>query len=56
MYEQSVDLLKNFKQSNDRLNKSIGVETDSTISLKLKSEEYSYNNTLTKLDELIEKL
>lgn len=37
MYDEAVDLLKKFKQKNDSLNKSIGIEHDATIVLKINS-------------------
>ena len=37
MYDEAVDLLKIFKQENDSLNKSIGVDHDSSITLKIRA-------------------
>ena len=37
MYDEAVDLLKRFKQENDILNKSIGVDHDSSITLKIRT-------------------
>lgn len=56
MYDEAVDLLKKFKQSNDNLNKSIGVEHDSSISLKIRAEQTSHSMMLKKLDGILERL
>ncbi len=56
MYDESVDLLKKFKQSNDSLNKSIGLEQDSSIMLKIRAERSSHNIMTKKLDDILGKL
>lgn len=53
MYDESVDLLKRFKLSNDNLNKSIGVEHDSSITLKIRADQQNHNNMTKKLDEIL---
>lgn len=53
MYDEAVDLLKKFKQSNDALNKSIGIEHESSIALKIRGEQSSFNGMIKKLDKLL---
>ena len=53
MYDEAVDLLKKFKQSNDNLNKSIGVDHDSSISVKFRAEQTSHSMMLKKLDGIL---
>lgn len=56
MYDESVDLLKKFKQSNDNINKSIGLEHDSSVMLKIRAERTAHKVMTKKLDEILEKL
>ncbi len=53
MYDEAVDLLKRFKHKNDSLNKSIGVEHDSSINLKIRAEQSAFNSMIKKLDEIL---
>jgi hypothetical protein len=53
MYDESVDLLKKFKQSNDNINKSIGLEHDSSVMLKIRAERTGHKVMTKKLDEIL---
>lgn len=50
MYEEAVQLLKGFKQQNDSLNKSIGLEHHSSITLKIRSEQTALQSIIKRID------
>ena len=56
MYSECVDLLRSFKQNNDRINKSIGIENDRSVDLKIKSEQKQHEIDMNKINELLNKL
>lgn len=56
MYDEAVDLLKRYKQSNDNLNKSIGVQHQSSITLKIRADQHNHMSMIKKLDSVLQKL
>lgn len=53
MYDEAVQLLKQYKQQNDTLSKSIGIEHNSSLALRIRSEQLTLQQLLKRLDEIL---